>query len=58
MPVVTIEWFAGRDADIKKDVVDKVTAALVDNGVPQEQVWIKFIDVPRSDWAIGGEIQG
>ncbi len=56
MPVVTIEWFAGRTAETKKEVADKVTEAIEATGVPREQVWIKFVDIPKSDWAIGGEV--
>ncbi len=59
MPFVTIEWFEGRSDDQKRDVAEKVTEVLAEVGkVPAEQVWVRFTDVSRSDWAIGGEIQG
>jgi len=25
---------------------------------PADQVWIKFVESPKSEWAIGGDIQG
>ena len=59
MPVVTIEWYAGRTAEQKKEIAEKVTAAVSEVGAcPADQVWIKFVDLPKSEWAIGGEIQG
>ena len=59
MPVVTIEWFEGRSAEQKKKIAEAVTQTLVEAGnVPADQVWIRFVDSPKSEWAIGGEIQG
>jgi 4-oxalocrotonate tautomerase len=59
MPIVTIEWYEGRSAEQKKELADKLTELLVDVGKSQrEQVWVRFVDSPKSDWAIGGEIQG
>ena len=58
MPVVTIEWYAGRSPEQKKEIAEKVTAAISEvGGSPPESVWIKFVDLPKSDWAIGGEMQ-
>jgi 4-oxalocrotonate tautomerase len=59
VPIVTIEWYEGRSAEQKKELADKLTELLVDVGKTQrEQVWVRFVDSPKSDWAIGGEIQG
>ena len=59
MPVVTIEWYEGRSPDQKREIAERVTDALVEVGkVPADQVWIRFVDSPRSDWAMGGELQG
>jgi 4-oxalocrotonate tautomerase len=59
MPIVTIEWYEGRSPEQKKEVAEKVTDLLVDVGKTQrEAVWVRFVDSPKSDWAIGGEIQG
>jgi 4-oxalocrotonate tautomerase len=59
VPIVTIEWYEGRSAEQKKELADKLTDLLVDVGKTQrEQVWVRFVDSPKSDWAIGGEIQG
>jgi 4-oxalocrotonate tautomerase len=59
MPVVTIEWYEGRSADQKREIAEKLTELLADVGkTTPDQVWIRFVDSPKSEWAIGGEIQG
>ena len=59
MPIVTVEWYEGRSAEQKKEIAEKLTDLLVEVGKTQrEQVWVRFVDSPKSDWAIGGELQG
>lgn len=59
MPVVTIEWFEGRSADQKREIAERLTELLSEVGeMPAEQVWIRFVDSPKSEWAIGGVVQG
>ena len=59
MPVVTIEWYEGRSAEQKREIAEKLTELLVDVGkTTPDQVWVRFVDSPKSEWAIGGEIQG
>ncbi len=59
MPIVTIEWYEGRSADQKREIAERLTELLADVGkMPAEQVWIRFVDSPKSEWAIGGVVQG
>lgn len=59
MPVVTIDWYEGRTPEQKREIAEKLTQLLVDVGkVPADQVWIRFVDSPKADWAMGGELQG
>ncbi len=59
MPIVTIEWYEGRAPEQKKELAEKLTELMVDVGKTQrEHVWIRFVDSPKSEWAMGGEIQG
>ena len=59
MPVVTIEWYEGRSPEQKRELAEKLTELTVDVGKTQrEHVWIRFVDSPKSEWAMGGEIQG
>jgi 4-oxalocrotonate tautomerase len=59
MPIVTIEWYEGRSPEQKKELAQKLTDLMVDVGKTQrEHVWIRFVDSPKSEWAMGGEVQG
>jgi 4-oxalocrotonate tautomerase len=59
MPIITIEWYEGRSPEQKKEIAEKLTELMVDVGKTQrDHVWIRFSDSPKSEWAIGGEIQG
>ena len=59
MPVVTIDWYEGRSPDQKREIAEKVTDVLVEvGGAKPEDVWIRFADSPKSEWAIGGKLQG
>jgi 4-oxalocrotonate tautomerase len=59
MPVVTIEWYEGRSPDQKRELAEKLTDLLVEVGkTDRDQVWIRFVDSPKSEWAMGGELQG
>ena len=55
MPVVTIDWYEGRSDDVKRELAEKLTDLMVDVGqASRESVWIRFVDSPKKDWAIGG----
>jgi len=59
VPVVTIEWFEGRSGDQKREIAERLTELLSEVGnMPADQVWIRFVDSPKSEWAIGGVVQG
>ena len=59
MPIVTIEWYEGRSAEQKRELAEKLTELMVEVGkTEREHVWVRFVDSPRSEWAMGGEIQG
>jgi 4-oxalocrotonate tautomerase len=59
MPVITVEWYEGRSPEQKKEIAEKLTDLMVEVGkTPREHVWIRFVDSPKSEWAMGGEIQG
>ncbi len=59
MPIVTVEWYEGRSAEQKAEIARKLTDLLVDVGKTQrEHVWVRFVESPKSEWAIGGDLQG
>ncbi len=56
MPVVTIEMWAGRSLEQKKQLVSDITASFVRIGTPPEVVHIIIKDVPKHNWATGGKL--
>lgn len=59
MPMVTVEWLEGRTPQQKQALVAALTKAFVEIAkVPDDQVWIVFRDVRRSDWAMAGKPLG
>ena len=59
MPIVTIEWYEGRSPEQKRELAEKLTDLLVEVGkTERKHVWIRFVDSPKSEWAIGGALQG
>ncbi len=55
MPLVEISMLAGRDAQMKEDIIREVTDAVVrTSGAPPDAVTVIIRDVPRTDWAIAG----
>ena len=56
MPVVTVEMWAGRTIEQKRQLVKGITSAIADIGVPPEAVQIIIKDNPKHNWGIGGEL--
>jgi 4-oxalocrotonate tautomerase len=59
MPLITIEMYAGRDIETKKKLIKDVTEVVAkDVNCPKEAVIILIRDMPKENWAIGGEVSG
>ncbi|MGQ9629963.1 MAG: 2-hydroxymuconate tautomerase [bacterium] len=57
MPLVTIDLWEGRTVEQKREIARAVTEAVSSSmGVPKEAVWLIINDVPKTNWAIGGEL--
>ena len=57
MPMVTVEWLAGRSTAQKQEVAARITAAVSEAGdTDPGSVWIVFRDVEPTDWASGGDL--
>ena len=55
MPHVQISWVAGRSPEQKKKIVERVTAALVEDGrAKKENIHVTFLDLPATDYAEAG----
>ena len=55
MPYISIETFAGKTPEQKKQLIEKVTAAVTSClGVPKEAVWVVIKDIPKTSWGEAG----
>jgi 4-oxalocrotonate tautomerase len=55
MPSVQITWVAGRTAEQKRRIAERVTQVLIDEGrAKRENVHITFHDLPATDYAEAG----
>jgi len=55
MPIVRVDLWKGRDYEKKKELIKKLTDAVVESiGCPVDAVHIVINDVEKSDWGIGG----
>lgn len=44
----------GRDAKVKKNIIQGITKVFEDNGIPSQSVQVLLIEVPKEDWGRGG----
>ena len=57
MPIITIQWYAGRTNDQKRELTKAITEAVVKIGkTTPDQVHIVFQDVEKSDWGWNGKL--
>jgi 4-oxalocrotonate tautomerase len=57
MPNITIQWYAGRTPDQKRQLTQAITEAMVRIGkTTADQVHIVFQDVEKSDWGWNGKL--
>ena len=55
MPHVQITWVAGRSAEQKRKIAERVTQALVEDGRAKlENIHVSFHDLPATDYAEAG----
>lgn len=55
MPFVQITWVAGRSAEQKKKIAERITQALEEEGrAKRENIHVSFVDVPPTDYAEAG----
>ena len=57
MPNITIQWYAGRTPQQKRELTQAITEAMVRIGkTSADQVHIVFQDVEKSDWGHAGKL--
>jgi 4-oxalocrotonate tautomerase len=59
MPNITIQWYAGRTTEQKRQLVAALTEAMVKIGkTTPDQVHVVFQDVEKSNWGWNGKLAG
>ena len=57
MPNITIQWYAGRTIEQKRELTRAITEAVVKIGkTSPDQVHIVFQDVEKSNWGYNGRL--
>ena len=57
MPNITVQWYAGRTPQQKREITAAITLAMVTIGkTTPEQVHIVFQDIEKSDWGVNGKL--
>ena len=57
MPNITVQWYAGRTDQQKRELVTAITDAMVRIGkTAPDQVHIVFQDIEKSNWGNGGKL--
>jgi len=57
MPNITIQWYAGRTQDQKRQITAAITEAMVKIGkTTPDQVHIVFQDVEKAYWGVNGKL--
>jgi 4-oxalocrotonate tautomerase len=55
MPYVQITWVAGRSAEQKRKIAERVTNTLIEEGrAKRENIHVAFVDLPPTDYAEAG----
>ena len=57
MPNITIQWYAGRSDQQRREIVKAITEAMVKIGkTTADQVHIVFQDVEKTHWGWNGKL--
>lgn len=56
MPFITVDMWAGRTDEQKKQLAQDITKAFTKIGTDPSQVHIVFKDNEKSNWAVGGKM--
>ena len=57
MPNITVQWYAGRTDQQKREIVSAITDAMVKIGkTTADQVHVVFQDVENTNWGVNGKL--
>ncbi len=55
MPIAHVYLWPGRSAEEKKRLIEGITGAFVDLGIPEHAVSVLVHEVPQDAWGEGGK---
>lgn len=55
MPLVQVSVWAGWSEENKKKIVEGITKTFEGVGIPREAVTVVIYEVPKANWATGGQ---
>ena len=57
MPNITVQWYAGRTPQQKREITAAITEAMVKIGkTTPDQVHIVFQDIEKANWGVNGKL--
>jgi 4-oxalocrotonate tautomerase len=56
LPIVQVSVWAGITKENKKKLVEGMTRVLEELGIPREAVEVIISEVPKTNWASGGQL--
>ena len=56
MPVVQVTVWSGISKEAKKKIAEGMTKVLMELGIPKEAVTVIFYEIPKANWATGGDL--
>lgn len=56
MPVIQVSIWAGMSEKTKKKVAGGMTRVLMKLGVPKEAITVILYEIPKTNWATGGDL--
>lgn len=59
MPYINVTLFPGQTRTKKKVIAEKITDVIRNElGVPDQNIWVTYTEVPKAEWSIGGKMCG
>jgi 4-oxalocrotonate tautomerase len=55
MPVVRVDMWEGRTAEVKEKLIKGITKVFIEIGVPPAGVTVIINDVPKTNWGTSGK---
>ncbi|MHA2046888.1 MAG: tautomerase family protein [Candidatus Thorarchaeota archaeon] len=55
MPIIDVKMWKGVSEDDAEKIISRITKVFVDMGIPERAVQVLIIEIPKTNWGIGGK---